>query len=734
MADLEQLVLSISADTRQMQRALQRLTTDTQQAADGVDKAFGAATPKIDNVAKSLGKTRFETANLAAQFQDIAVQLQGGQSPFTVALQQGTQISQVIGQQGAAGAVGLLGGAFTSLLNPVALGTIAIIALGGAAIQYAVKAIGGVGDLDDKLKAHSDLIKSLKDAYGEAGKGVDTAVKESIAVLKSLLGLSTADLQKQFKALAQSAVGSMSSFENLGDAAGITIESTSKKFQAFKGPIDDLREGLKNGTPDVKAFREAVAQIEQSTSDEKIKKLAQQLLDSTDSAAKAEAAINGTAKAVRNLSVESLAAAEQGEKFADALKKLGTTVAPNLSDRQKIMENYNKAMEQAGATEERRAAARTRDDQLSILSANERKKAAEDASKEAESAQKRFDSALDSTGRRTASITGATTAVGLGAGALAQLETQARLTETAQQTLGKVTDETAAKIRAQAEAAGKAADALAKAKVASQIDFAGRTAFLSDQDVKVAQQLSSIYGNDVTAALNSTYAAAIILNDALRAGASSLGNNLTSGLTDIVSGAKSAKDGVKDMAASIIRDIEQIIIKLTVVGPLMRAIQTGFSALGIGGLSLGGGTGFSLTGTGGLYADGGYTGPGGKYTPKGVVHAGEVVFSQRDVARAGGVSAVEGMRLRGYADGGAVAMPSLPRVPKAGGGSAAPSVQIINQTSQPATATASTGQNGDVQITLRDMVRGVIDNDLASGTGVARSLKSFSAASNFKGG
>jgi len=32
------------------------------------------------------------------------------------------------------------------------------------------------------------------------------------------------------------------------------------------------------------------------------------------------------------------------------------------------------------------------------------------------------------------------------------------------------------------------------------------------------------------------------------------------------------------------------------------------------------------------------------------------------------------------------------------------------------------------------MVRGVIDNDLASGTGVARSLKSFSAASNFKGG
>jgi tape measure domain-containing protein len=53
---------------------------------------------------------------------------------------------------------------------------------------------------------------------------------------------------------------------------------------------------------------------------------------------------------------------------------------------------------------------------------------------------------------------------------------------------------------------------------------------------------------------------------------------------------------------------------------------------------------------------GGYTGPGGVKQPAGVVHKGEVVWSQRDVARAGGVGAVEAMRLgyRGYADGGFV--------------------------------------------------------------------------------
>ncbi len=63
-----------------------------------------------------------------------------------------------------------------------------------------------------------------------------------------------------------------------------------------------------------------------------------------------------------------------------------------------------------------------------------------------------------------------------------------------------------------------------------------------------------------------------------------------------------------------------------------------------------------MSGIGGLWSEGGYTGPGGVHEPKGIVHAGEVVWSQRDVARAGGVHVVEGMRLgrRGYASGGIV--------------------------------------------------------------------------------
>ncbi len=56
------------------------------------------------------------------------------------------------------------------------------------------------------------------------------------------------------------------------------------------------------------------------------------------------------------------------------------------------------------------------------------------------------------------------------------------------------------------------------------------------------------------------------------------------------------------------------------------------------------------------FAEGGFTGYGPKMQPAGIVHAGEVVWSQADVARVGGPHVANSMRptFRGYADGGIV--------------------------------------------------------------------------------
>ncbi|MVA79674.1 tape measure protein [Agrobacterium vitis] len=64
------------------------------------------------------------------------------------------------------------------------------------------------------------------------------------------------------------------------------------------------------------------------------------------------------------------------------------------------------------------------------------------------------------------------------------------------------------------------------------------------------------------------------------------------------------------------------------------------------------------------FADGGYTGAGGKYEPAGVVHKGEYVFDADAVRKAGGPAGLDAMRkrLKGYSSGGYVG-PSAPRMP-----------------------------------------------------------------------
>ncbi|MGP5162560.1 peptidoglycan DD-metalloendopeptidase family protein [Arthrobacter rhombi] len=65
------------------------------------------------------------------------------------------------------------------------------------------------------------------------------------------------------------------------------------------------------------------------------------------------------------------------------------------------------------------------------------------------------------------------------------------------------------------------------------------------------------------------------------------------------------------------------------------------------------------------FDQGGYTGPGHRLKPAGIVHAGEVVFDQDAVAKAGGPQALDAFRMslkRGYAGGGIVRRPVGGRV------------------------------------------------------------------------
>ncbi|OBQ72398.1 phage tail length tape measure family protein [Mesorhizobium loti] len=158
------------------------IEADGTRVENALSKIGARGTPGIDKMAKSIQGAKIQTGNLAAQLNDIGVQLAGGQSPFLIALQQGTQINQALGSAGARGAITALGGAFASLVNPVGLATIAIITLGGVAVQYFTGLLSNGEKSAETLKQEADLIQKVAAQWGVALPALKAYADEQAAL------------------------------------------------------------------------------------------------------------------------------------------------------------------------------------------------------------------------------------------------------------------------------------------------------------------------------------------------------------------------------------------------------------------------------------------------------------------------------------------------------------------------------------------------------------------------
>ncbi|MGB3271816.1 MAG: hypothetical protein WBA66_02810 [Xanthobacteraceae bacterium] len=394
-------VLGIAVDSSEAERNLRNFEAVARRTGESTEQV-AARFQKAREVAKSLPNPLKNVSDGAAragnQFQQMAL----GSKAAEVAFKGFSRI-------------------FSGVVSSLAAGGIAGIT--AAITSYALEAFNAVDDLDEKIKQHTNLVRSIKTAYGEAGKGINISVNESIAVLKTLLNFKTDDIKKEFQSLSKSIAESLSDYRITG--LGPAVEENSRKFAAFGDAITAFKSTLNDGTPDILAFRRAVQQIIDSSADEKTRKLGRELLEMTAKASGAQLAIESAAKAVRSFGADALMAASQGEAFAKAMSTLGKTVSPNLSDRERILANYSDALTKATGTEERLAVERVKNDQLAILSANERKRALEEAARAAEAAAKRYQGTINAANNHIATLGAETTAAGQGVSNLAALREKA---------------------------------------------------------------------------------------------------------------------------------------------------------------------------------------------------------------------------------------------------------------------------------------------------------------------
>lgn len=152
-------------------RGVGQLGTAARTSATGLTAASSAAEVNAAATQKVASANRLAAGsmgNLVAQGNDVITMLVAGQAPMQLAFQQGTQITQVIGPLGAAGAFRALGGAVLSMLSPINLITIGALAATATVVNWFTSASEEAKSFADSVEALENRIDSLKDKIAEA--------------------------------------------------------------------------------------------------------------------------------------------------------------------------------------------------------------------------------------------------------------------------------------------------------------------------------------------------------------------------------------------------------------------------------------------------------------------------------------------------------------------------------------------------------------------------------------
>lgn len=340
---------AISAE--EMTTAIQRERKATLDSIAAIKQRNSA----VSSMRQSSGPGSFQTANIAAQFQDIAVTSAMGMSPIQIALQQGTQLSAVFNEMGKGrDVIRGIGAAFASIISPVSLVTIGVIAAGAALAQYIISG-SKAKDLTAVFQEHAESIATVKAAYGDFGTFIQSfKTDDAAAQIRSLK-----DQLTEFYSVTGDEAQRVASYgPALLTGLAPLFKDAPAAAKSMQSAFADLNASIRQGRPDLLSFRETMSQIANDQSvPQAIREEAKAISQLDDASLKAARAIPGVNAA---LSLLGDIASEQVGKInavKKALEELASIAVPALSDSERAYKAYSDAIKNDGSIENRIKAA-----------------------------------------------------------------------------------------------------------------------------------------------------------------------------------------------------------------------------------------------------------------------------------------------------------------------------------------------------------------------------------------
>lgn len=173
---------------------------------------------------KGMEVSTHHATNLTYQLNDIGMMMMSGQSPFMLMLQQGPQVSQIFSAMSAEGKkIGpTLASAFTSLLNPMSMLTLGVIAGGAALVQWGMDALGAsekaktVKEAVDELSSSVSSLNNITKVY--SAEGITQAIEKYGTLNAETLRM--IELQKQLQIMT-----SMNQVKDVATAIGDELDT-----------------------------------------------------------------------------------------------------------------------------------------------------------------------------------------------------------------------------------------------------------------------------------------------------------------------------------------------------------------------------------------------------------------------------------------------------------------------------------------------------------------------------